>query len=58
MRDYLVAEITARVAYTELSWRERLVTPPPPGWPGAWTARLVSWCARFTPRRPNREEES
>ena len=46
MPQYLADEIRARVAYTELPWRERVVTPPPPGWAGAWTARLVSRLAR------------
>lgn len=57
MRGYLVAEIVAREKYTELPWRERLVTPPPPGWSGAWAARVVSRCRTFKPRRPDREEE-
>lgn len=41
----MVDEIAARVAYTQLSRWEQLTTPPPPGLPGAWTARLVSRCA-------------
>ncbi len=42
MPDYLVDEIAARVDYTRLSWLERLVTPPPVGWPGGHLARAVA----------------
>lgn len=53
--DYHVAEIAARLEYARLSRWQQLVTPPPPGWSGAWTARLVS---RLVPRRERRERET
>lgn len=56
MPAYRVDEIAARLDYARLTWRERLVTPPPPGWAGAWTARLVS---RLVPQgREHREKET
>lgn len=42
---YLVAEIEARIAYTELPWQVRLTTAPPPGWPGGNLARVLAWGA-------------
>ena len=47
---YLAAETAARLEYAALPWRERLLTPPPPGWAGAWTARLVSRVAAHARR--------
>lgn len=57
MPDYILAEIAARIAYTELSWHERLLTTPPDGWPGGHAARVGAWCATRIRRRAEKEED-
>lgn len=53
---YLAAETAARVEYTQLPWRERVVTRPPVGWRGAWTAQVLS---RLVARgREHREKDA
>lgn len=56
MPDHLAAEIAARVDYTRLPRRVRLVTPPPPGWPGGHLERVGAWCAGRIRRRAETEE--
>jgi hypothetical protein len=55
LRAYMTAEIAARVEYALLPWRERLVTRPPVGWRGAWTAQVLSRLAAHG--REHREKE-
>lgn len=50
-QDHLREETAARVAYGQLPWWERLVTPPPPGWPGGHAARLLAWGRQHTTRK-------
>ena len=42
MEIYRLAGIEARMKYARLPWWERLLTCPPPGWQGAWVARVLS----------------
>ena len=44
-------EIADRIAYAGLPWVQRLVTTPPPGWPGGHLARALAWGVQIVPRR-------
>lgn len=53
----IAADLPARIEYGALPWWARLRTPPPPGWSGAWAARLGSRIAPLPRRREAVGEE-